>query len=145
MGNLNGNLVINLKNLDNPILKNGKIDFLINEKSINFQESVFEIENVGFINSKLKYYNEENKLMLHSSNVLEIISTKEFAKKFKLKFSKVNKIKKIFFDLKKDIDSGEISISNIQININKPDLKTDKYYDIKNFQMLRAILRKELI
>ena len=141
LGNLNGNLVFNIENLDNQIIDNGKINININEKTIKISEAVFEIKDAGSIKSKFHYIEKQGDLIFKSNNVLEIKNIKEFAKKFQLNQSKIKKVNKIYFDLEKNIESGEFSISNIHLNKINLDKKSSDFTTLKNIQSLRNLLR----
>ena len=67
---------------------------------------------------------------------------KEFARKFQISSKKINNINKIFFDLEKNIDNGEISISNVYFNEIDTEKFSEEYYIVKNFQVLKGLLRK---
>ena len=143
--NLNGKLTLIFDDLDNEIIDSGKINLLFDEKSIVIINSIFKINDVGIINSNFKYYEKENELIFSSSNVLEIKNNVEFARKFQLPFKNTRKISKIFFDLMKNVNNNEISISNIHINKINQDQKDNEFYIIRNIQILKSILRKILI
>ena len=53
-------------------------------------------------------------------------------------------IDRIYFDLERNIDNGEISISNIYINEIDTKYFSEEYYIIKNFQVLKVLIRKLL-
>jgi hypothetical protein len=143
--NLSGKLTLILDDLDNEIIDSGKINLLFDEKSIVIINSIFKINDVAIINSNFKYYEKEGELIFSSSNVLEIENNVEFARKFQLPFKNTRKINKIFFDLMKNINNNEISISNIHINKINQDQKDNEFYIIKNIQILKSILKKILI
>ena len=142
LGNLNGELTLNFKNLKNQIVEDGKIKLIINEKSIKIIETIFDIKNVGIIKSNFRYFENEGDLIFSSNNTLEIKDKKEFARKFQLNFSKTKKISKIFFNLEKNIKTGEISISNIHLDKVNTKEGLDAFYMINNFQALKSLLRK---
>jgi len=144
LGNINGELTLDFKNLDNEIIDNGKINLIINENSIKVSESFFEIENVGIVNSKYTFYENLGEIIFKSENVLKIIDKNEFAKKFQLSSDKVKNIDKIYFDLEKNIDNNEISISNIHLNnLDKENISKEQT-TIKNIQVLKSFLYKNL-
>ena len=116
LGNINGKLTLQFNNLDNEIVNNGKIDFLIKEKNIEILNSNFEIKDIGNIKSEIEYYEDKGDLIFVSKNVLGIQDKIAFSRKFQLIPAKIKKINQIFFDIKKNIESGEITISNIHIN-----------------------------
>ena len=144
LGNINGKLILNLKNLDNEIVDSGKINLIANEKTIKILESLFEIKNVGIVKSEYRFEENLGEIIFKSENILEIKNINEFAKKFQLNINKVKKIRKIYFDLQKNIDTNEISISNIHINkFDKNNIVNDSQ-NIKNIQILKSFLAKTL-
>ncbi len=145
LGNLDGSIEINLKNLKNSIINNGKINLIINEKTLKLKNALFEIDKVGIIKSKFKYYENEGEMIFSSNNCLEINNKKEFSKKFQISQSKLKKINKIFFDFESNIDNEEISISNIHINKIDKEKQEDEFYIIKNIQEFRNLLKQILI
>ena len=144
LGNINGKLDLNLQNLDNEIIDSGKIRLIISEKSIKVLESYFEINNVGIIKSNYSFKENLGEIIFKSNNILEISNKNEFAKKFQLNANKVQKIKKIYFDLQKNIDTDEVLISNIYINKIDNSKKTKDAQIINNFQVLKSFLAKSL-
>ena len=141
LGSLNGNLTLNFKNIKNKFINNGKININIDEKNLNILKTDFEVNEIGLISSKFKYYEKEGELIFKSNNVLKIENLKEFQSKFQLNSQKLIKPKKIIFDLEKNINTGEFSIFNIYINEINPEKKSDKFYSIKNIQSIKSLLR----
>jgi len=142
LGNINGKLTLDLNNLKNSIVNNGKILFSIKEKTIQLENSLFEIKGIGKLKSDFRYYESKGDLVFTSENIFEIINKKEFARKFQISSKKINNINKIFFDLEKNIDNGEISISNVYFNEIDTEKFSEEYYIVKNFQVLKGLLRK---
>ena len=143
LGNLNGILKINLEKIDNEFINKGQIVFSINEKTINSEKNFFKIDG-GDINSKISYLYDKGDLIFDSKNILEIKNKKKFSKKFQIKLSKLNSINKIYFNLKKNIDTGKISISEIKINDLNNSKLFNKIYTVENIQELRSLLKKIL-
>ena len=144
LGNLNGDLSLIFTNIDNSIIDNGKINFSIKEKSIKINNSIFEIKNIEKLKSDMRYYENEGDLIFLSENILEIIDKKEFARKFQISLKKLKKINKIFFNYERNIDSGEVFISNIHLNEIGTLNDSAEFYKIKNIQTLKALIRKVL-
>ena len=142
LGNINGKLTLDLNNLKNSIVNNGKILFSIKEKTIQLENSLFEIKGIGKLKSDFRYYESKGDLVFTSENIFEIINKKEFARKFQISPKKINNINNIFFDLEKNIDNGEISISNVYFNEIDTEKFSEEYYIVKNFQVLKGLLRK---
>ena len=133
-----------IDNLQNNIIKKGKINLSIKEKKIKLESSLFEIKDIGKVTSDFRYYENNGDLIFASENIFEITNKKQFSRKFNLSLKNVKSINKIYFDLEKNIDSDEISISNI--NLNKIDSKklSEEFYIIKNMQVLKGLIRKLL-
>ncbi len=144
LGNINGNVSLIVNNLKNSIINNGKINFSIKEKKINLQNSIFEIKGIGEIKSDFRYYENEGDLIFASENIFEINNKKEFLRKFQLSSSNTKNLKKIYFDLEKNIDSEEVSISNIYFNKIDTNKFSQEYYVIKNLQVLKGLIRNLL-
>ena len=142
--NINGNVSLKLNNLKNSIINNGLINFSINEKDIKLEKSLFEIQSVGKIKSEFRYFIDRGDLIFVSENIFEINNTKEFSRKFQVRPKNLQNIKKIYFNLEKNIDSGEISISNIYLNKVDNQNFSEKIYIIQNIQILKALIRDVL-
>ena len=142
LGNINGKLTLDLNNLKNSIINNGKILFSVKEKTIQLENSLFEIKGIGKLKSDFRYYENKGDLVFTSENIFEITNKKEFARKFQISSKKLNNINRIFFDLEKNIDNGEISISNVYFNEIDTEKFSEEYYIVKNFQVLKGLLRK---
>jgi len=144
LGNINGKLNLVLNNIKNPLINNGQINISIKEKTIELENSIFEIENIGKIKSDFRFYENQGDLIFASENVFDIANKKEFSKKFQTSSKSIKNVNKIYFDLEKNIDNGEVSISNIYLNKIDTENFSDNIYSIKNIQILRALIRNIL-
>jgi len=144
LGNINGKLNLVLNNIKNPLINNGQINISIKEKTIELENSIFEIENIGKIKSDFRFYENQGDLIFASENVFDITNKNEFSKKFQTSSNSINGINKIYFDLEKNIDNGEVSISNIYLNKIDTENFSDNIYSIKNIHILRALIRNIL-
>ena len=142
LGNINGNLKIKFKDLDNKIIKNGQIDFIINEKTINLERANFNLDKIGEINSKISFIEKQYERTFFSKNHLQIKNHIEFAKTFQISSKKIKNIKDIFFDIEKNIGENDFIISNVKISNLKKNKNSDEKFVVKNIQNLRAIVRK---
>ena len=142
--NINGNFTLVINNLKNSIINNGDISFSIKKKEIKLENSLFEIKDIGKVRSDFRYYENKGDLIFASENIFEITNKKEFSRKFQLSLKKVKNINKIYFELEKNIDNGEISISNIYLNKIDTENLSEEYYIIKNIQVLKALIRNIL-
>ena len=143
LGNLNGNISINLDSIDNEFVNKGNINLSISEKFIDIKQIFFKIDG-GHIESKISYLEKDGNLIFISQNFLEIKNKKKFAKKFQLKADKIKDIKKINFNLLKNIETGEISISQIKINDLNDNKLFNQNYKVENIQELRSLLKNIL-
>ena len=141
---INGELSLVINDIENSIINSGNINISIKEKLIKLDNSLFKINNVGNIKSNFKYFESNGDLIFLSNNILEITNKKEFARKFQISQKKIKNVNHIFFDLEKNIDNGEISISNIYLNKIDKDKNFDEFYIIKNIQSLKSLIREAL-
>ena len=144
LGNMNGNLTLVINNLKSSIINNGKINLSVKEKEIKLKNSLFEIKDTGKLRSNFRYYENKGDLIIASENIFEITNKKEFSRKFQLSSNKVKNINKIYFDLEKNIDNGEISISNIYLNKIDTENFSEEHYIIKNMQVLKVLIKNIL-
>tara|TARA_Y100000741_G_scaffold90173_1_gene66739 strand:- start:66 stop:1055 length:990 start_codon:yes stop_codon:yes gene_type:complete len=142
--NINGHVSLKLNNIKNSIFNNGLINFSINEKEIKLEKALLEIQSIGKIKSEFRYFIDSGNLIFTSENIFEINNTKEFSRKFQVRSKNLQNIKKIYFNLEKNIDSGEISISNIYLNKVDKQNFSEKVYIIQNIQILKALIRNIL-
>ena len=142
LGNINGNLKIKFRDLDNRLIKNGQIDFLFNEKVINLENANFKLDKIGEINTKIGFIEKQDEKIFLSKNHLKIKNHIEFAKTFQIGSKKIKNIKDIFFDLEKNIGENDFTISNVIISNLKKNEKSEEKFVVKNIQNLRSVVRK---
>jgi hypothetical protein len=147
--NFNGNLIFKISNLNNKLFENAVLNIKFIDKQIKLDQSKVNLLKIGIINfSNFEYIEKDNKLFLKSSMVLEVNDQEQFYKRFQI--SKKNRInlKKINFDLEKDIDENIYFISNIKYNFDDKSQKDNKVvselktYQINNIQQLTQIIKK---
>ena len=144
LGNINGNVSLELNDLKNSIIDSGNIHFSIKEKVIKLEKSLFEIQDIGKIKSEFRYYINNGDLILTSENIFEFINKKEFSRRLQVSQKNLQKVNKIYFNLEKNVDSGEISIFNIYLNKVDKQNFSEKIYIIQNIQILKALIRDVL-
>ena len=140
IGNFNGNLKIKFNDLKNKLIKNGQIEFLINENKLVVYHVNFMLDKIGEINSSIKVKEDMGVIKFFSSNKLKILNHIEFAKVFQVGSKKVKNIKEIYFDLEKNIGETDFIITNVKIDNKAKILK--EIFLIKNIQNLRSYIRK---
>ncbi len=141
LGNINGNLVLQIDNIKNSLINNGVINFSIKDKIIKLEKSKFEIQDIGNIQSEFRYFVDNGDLIFLSENIFELKNKKEFSRKFQISLKKLKNINKIFFKLEKNIDSGEISISEVYLNQIDNEQFSEKIFVVKNIQLFKALIR----
>ena len=144
LGNFNGDIKFLLTNIEHELIRNGKISFNISQNTVNLTEVLFNIDEIGQINSEIKYYEKDGDIIFNSSNSFLIKNTKEFAKKFQVKIDKVKDINMINFIIEKNINTGLISIFDIKIDQvkYKGEYDDEFRYNIKNSQELKSLVKK---
>jgi RNAse (barnase) inhibitor barstar len=83
-------------------------------------------------------------IIFNSSNSIKIQNYKNFAKKFQLNKRKVENLNNIYFKIKKNINTGLISISDIEINkLDSLEKNKEKLVNnIKNTQELKTLVKR---
>ena len=77
-----------------------------------------------------------------SKNELDIKNYIEFAKIFQVSSKKIKNIKKIYFDLQKNIGMSDVVITNVKINNLEGTKISEELFFVKNIQNLRSHIRK---
>ena len=144
LGNINGNINLEINNLKNSLINRGNIELSIKEKEIKLNNSLFEISDLGKIASNFRYYENLGNLIFASENIFEITNKKDFSRKFQLNLKKIENINKIYFDLEKNIDNGEVTISNVRLNKTDAVKFSKEFFTISNIQVLKSVLRNIL-
>ena len=144
LGNFNGDIKFLLTNIEHELIRNGKISFNISQNTVNITKVLFNMGEIGQINSEIKYYEKDGDIIFNSSNSLIIKNKKEFAKKFQVKTDKVKDINMINFIIEKNINTGLISIYDIKIDqVEYKGKNSDEFrYNIKNSQELKSLVKK---
>ena len=142
IGNLNGLIKIRFDNLDNKLIKRGNLDILISEKNIKLKAAKINLENIGYIDTKISFLEDKGDIKFISKNHLNINNYIEFAKVFQIASNKAKKIKQIRFDLEKNIGETDFIIKNVKINYDENNQKSSEIYLVKNIQNLRSYIRK---
>ena len=130
--------------IKNPIIDKGKILFSINEGKINATNTYVEIDNLGIIESEHSYIIKEGDLFFQTKNVLNISNQKEFARKFQVNFKKSKNLKKIYFDLDRNIDTGDMFLSNVYIDNRNSKNLLQEIIKVNNMQVLKSLMRDVL-
>ena len=142
LGNFSGEIGVKFDNLNNKLIKSGKIDLVINEKQISLKEGKFKLDKIGDIRSKINFIEDNGNIKFISKNELDIKNYIEFAKIFQVSSKKIKNIKKIYFDLQKNIGMSDVVITNVKINNLEGTKISEELFFVKNIQNLRSHIRK---
>ena len=144
IGNLNGELKLSLTNIEHELIREGYISFDIKKNSIKSKKVIFNLSDIGEIESEISYEEEMGEIIFNSLNVIKIKNNKNFAKKFQLNKNKVKDLNKIYFKIKKNINTGLISILDIKINKIDNVYKNDEklLFNVKNSQELKSLVKR---
>ncbi len=144
IGNLNGNLKLSLTNIEHELIRDGYISFDIKKNYIKLNKAIFNLGDIGIIESEINYQEEMGEVIFNSSNFIKIKNSKNFAKKFQLNKRKVENLNNIYFKIQKNINTGLISISDIEINKldNLEKNKEKLVHNIKNTQELKTLVKR---
>ena len=142
LGNFNGILKIKFNELNNKLIKSGFVDIIISEKKIDLKNANFDLGKIGNIETTLLFNEKEGVVKFISQNQLNINDHIEFAKIFQIGSKKIKNIKKIYFNLEKNIGESDFIIKNIRINDTQNLKKSEKIFFVKNIQNLRSYIRQ---
>ena len=142
LGNLSGYFKLNFNKLDNKIIKNGKINFEINEKKIKLINSFFILDGIGDLETDMNIVDKDGDFIFSSTNILYLKNHSGFSKIFQIGKKKVKHINQIYFDLERKIGEDEFIIKNVRVNNTNSAKHLEKEYIIKNIQNLRASFKK---
>ena len=143
LGNINGDINFLLTNIEHELIRNGNISLNISQKTINLSEVLFDIGEIGQIETDIKYTEENGDIIFYSSNSFLIKNKNAFAKKFHVKLNKINDVDSFNFKIEKNITTGSISIYDIKINQELYDIKNNvkSRYNIRNSQELKSLVK----
>ncbi len=142
LNNVNGELKIKFKDLNNKLIKNGEIDLIVNDKKINLKEARFDLDKIGYIKTELSFSEIQGELKFIAKNRLIIENHIEFAKIFQISSKKIKNINQMDFDIEKDLGDNNFIISNIKIDNKENKNSSSEVFLVKNIQNLRSYIRK---
>ena len=142
LGNLNGKIKIEFKDLNNKLIKNGILDLIIREKKIYIKNSEFNLDKIGTIKTKMSFEEDKGGIKFFSNNILEIKNYIEFAKAFQVGSNKIKNIKEIYFDIEKFTGETDFIIKNVKFKNKNDRIVADEIFLVENIQNLRSHIRK---
>ena len=140
--NFNGNLKINLNQINNRLFENLVLNINFLEEKINLNKSSLNLKKIGKINfSDPKIYEKNQKLFAKSKITFDVYDQQELYKRFLIPRQNRIDLKKVYFELEYNIDEGSYYLSDI--NFTENIVETDNFYEINNFQQLNTVISKE--
>ncbi len=140
--NFNGNLKINLNQINNRLFENLILNINFLEERINLNKSSLNLKKIGKINfSDPKIYEKNQNIFVKSKITFDVYDQQELYKKFLVPRQNRIDLKKVYFELEYNIDEGSYYLSDI--NFTEKAEKTDNFYEINNFQQLNTVISKE--
>tara|TARA_Y100001960_G_scaffold285935_1_gene322866 strand:+ start:1845 stop:3290 length:1446 start_codon:yes stop_codon:yes gene_type:complete len=140
--NFNGNLKINLNEVNNRLFENLIINISFLEKKISLNNSSLSLKKIGKINfSDPLIYERNDKLFVKSKIKFDVNDQQELYKRFLIPRQNRIDLRKIFFEVEYNVDDGIYYLSSININENLNDEIT--FNEVSNIQQLSNLISKE--
>jgi len=140
--NFNGNLKINLSEINNRLFENLVININFLDEKISLNKSSIKLKKIGKINfSDPAIYEKNQKIIINSKIKFDIVDQEELYRKFLIPRQNRVDLNKIYFEVEYNIDDGNYFLSNINFDENENNQKT--FYEVKNIQQLNSIISNE--
>ena len=140
--NFNGNLKINLNEVNNRLFENLIINISFLEKKISLNNSSLSLKKIGKINfSDPSIYERNDKLFVKSKIKFDVNDQQELYKRFLIPRQNRIDLRKIYFEVEYNVDDGIYYLSSININENLNDETT--FNEVSNIQQLSNLISKE--
>ena len=140
--NFNGNLKINLNEVNNRLFENLVININFLEKKISLNKSSISLKKIGKVNfSDPSIYEKDDKLFIKSKIKFDVNDQQELYKRFLIPRQNRIDLNKIYFEVEYNVDDGNYFLSSI--NLNENENNEIIFYEIKNIQQLNNLISKE--
>ncbi len=140
--NFNGNLKINLNQINNRLFENLVININFLDQKISLNESSIKLKKIGKINFSDPFIYEKNqKIIINSKIKFNVADQDELYRKFLIPRQNRIDLNKVYFEVEYNIDDGNYFLSNI--NLDKSENTQKIFYEVKNIQQLNSIISKE--
>ena len=140
--NFNGNLKINLSEINNRLFENLVINVNFLEERISLSNSSLYLKKIGKINfSDPSIYEKNQKIFIKSKIKFDINDQQELFKRFLIPRQNRVDLNKVYFELEYNVDDGSYFLSNINFNESKNNQTI--FYEINNIQQLNSLVSKE--
>ena len=140
--NFNGNLKINLNEVNNRLFEDLIINISFLEKKISLNNSSLSLKKIGKINfSDPTIYERNEKLFVKSKIKFDVYDQQELYKRFLIPRQNRIDLNKIYFEVEYSVDEGTYFLSSIYLKENKKD-EID-FHEVNNIQQLNNLISKE--
>ena len=140
--NFNGNLKINLNEINNRLFENLILNINFFEKKISLSNTSLNLKKMGKINfSDPLIYEKNQKIFIKSKIKFEVNDQQELFRKFLIARQNRIDLNKIYFELEYNIDDGNYFLSNI--NFDEKQNSEVVFYEVNNIQQLNNLISKE--
>jgi len=140
--NFNGNLKVNLNEVNNRLFENLIIDINFLEKNINLNKSSLNLKKIGKINfSDPLIYEKNEKIFVKSKIKFDVNDQQELYKRFLIPRQNRVDLNKIYFEVEYNVDDGNYFLSSI--NLNENENNEIVFHEINNIQQLNNLISRE--
>ena len=140
--NFNGNLKINLNEINNRLFENLIININFLKEKISLNESSLNLTKIGKINfSDPSIYEKNQKLFIKSKIKFDVDDQEQLYRKFLIPRQNRINLNKVYFEVEYNIDDGNYFLSSINFNENKNNQII--FQKIKNIQQLNNFISSE--
>ena len=140
--NFNGNLKVNLNEINNRLFENLVININFLEEKISLNESSLKLKKIGKINfSDPSIYQKNQKLFVKSKIKFDVENQQELYKRFLIPRQNRIDLNKVFFEVEYNIDDGNYFLSSI--NFKESENNQVVFYEVNNIQQLNSLISSE--
>ena len=140
--NFNGNLKINLNEINNRLFENLIININFLDERISLNNSSLILKKIGKINfSDPSIYQKNQKLFIKSKIKFDVEDQQELYKRFLIPRQNRIDLNKVYFEVEYNIDDGNYYLSNI--NFSQSRNNQSIFHEINNIQQLNNLITEE--
>tara|TARA_B100000029_G_scaffold400249_1_gene399125 strand:+ start:31 stop:1455 length:1425 start_codon:yes stop_codon:yes gene_type:complete len=140
--NFNGNLKINLDEINNRLFEKLVINISFLDEKISLKNSSLILKKIGKINfSDPLIYEKNQKIFIKSKIRFDVKDQQELYKRFLIPRQNRINLDKVYFELEYNVEEGNFYLSNINLNenVNKELI----FQEINNIQQLNSLISSE--
>ena len=140
--NFNGNLKINLNEINNRLFENLVININFLEERISLNGSSLNLKKIGKINFfNPSIYEKNQKIFIKSKINFDVDDQEQLYRRFMISRQNRISLNKVYFEIEYNIDDGNFFLSNINFNKNKNNQLI--FHKINNNQQLNNLISRE--